>query len=90
MLFPGSSCFPLSPSKTTSKEDTTTPAENNKIQIEENDQVKLILQFLGPQSNVDMSFVTSDHVYNFLKKLQKKGKEELKQSKAEDKRPTLA
>ena len=37
-----------------------------------------------------MSFVTSDHVYNFLKKLQKKGKEELKQSKAEDKRPTLA
>ena len=89
MLFPGSSCFPLSPSKNTSKDECST-SENNKILIEENDQVKLILQFLGPQSEVDMSFVTSDHVFSFLKKIQKKGKEELKQSKAEDKRPTLA
>jgi hypothetical protein len=55
-LFQGGSCFPLSPCK---KKQTSGDQKQNVIG--QNDQVKVILQSLGQQSDEDLSFISSNH-----------------------------
>jgi hypothetical protein len=60
-LFPGQSCFPLSPCKEPSNVDT-----KSQNVISENDQLIKILELLGPLEEKDSSFVNSPNVLQYL------------------------
>ena len=61
VMFPGDSSFPLSPRKIKSDENTK--------QISTRDQMRLILQKLGPQSDEDVSFFNPEKL-PFIQNLQ--------------------
>lgn len=72
-LFQGGSCFPLSPCKTTNNIEA---GQNN--QVGKTDQVKVILKTLGPQSDSDLSFVTSNHAIRYVRDLEESYKTDTK------------
>lgn len=51
-LFPGKSCFPLSPDKNVKKKAT------QKFPTSEYDQLNIIMEVLGAPTEEDLSFVT--------------------------------
>lgn len=58
-LFPGKSCFPLSPSKN--------PTENRKgFPFSSNDQLSIIFQIIGSPNEADKSFVTDSKALEYL------------------------
>jgi len=75
-LFKGTSCFPLSPltenkeKNVSNKESTQAPqAKSKKKVVGKDDQVRLILKALGPQSSNDLSFLTSTHAVKYVAEL---------------------
>lgn len=52
-LFPGGSCFPLSPTLKQQDEEQ----HNKKLNISDKDQLNLILKVLGPLKENDISFI---------------------------------
>jgi mitogen-activated protein kinase 1/3 len=63
-LFPGNSCFPLSPCEQMAKN----PDKSVNI-VSQNDQLKKILDVLGHQDEQDLSFVTDDSAIDYHKSL---------------------
>lgn len=63
-LFPGNSCFPLSPCDQMSKN----PDKNVNI-VSQNDQLKKILDQLGFLDDLDLSYVTDDSAIDYHKSL---------------------
>ena len=58
-LFPGKSCFPLSPAKN--------PTENRKgFPFSSNDQLSIIFQIIGSPNEADKSFVTDSKALEYL------------------------
>jgi hypothetical protein len=51
-LFPGSSCFPLSPCEKMKN------SKSDKNIVSKQDQLKVILEIMGDQNEMDTSFVT--------------------------------
>ena len=51
-LFPGKSCFPLSPDKYVKKNGTS------KFPISEYDQLNVVMEVLGSPTEEDLSFIT--------------------------------
>ena len=65
VMFPGSSCFPLSPC------DMQRNDENkNKNIISNKDQMKVILQKVKKVNEEDLSFINADEAVNYIKTLQ--------------------
>ena len=63
-LFPGNSCFPLSPCEQMQK------SANKDVNIvSKNDQLKKILDVLGYQDEQDLSFVTDDSALDYHRSL---------------------
>lgn len=63
ILFPGTSCYPLSPYES---RDPKNQAENV---ISNKDQMKVIIQRLRKQSDLDFSFLQSEDAVEYLKSL---------------------
>lgn len=61
ILFPGKSCFPLSPCEKTKSEDV-------KV-VNKKDQMKLILEYLGQVSEQDLSFMTDKPGIKYIKEM---------------------
>jgi len=59
VIFPGKSCYPLSPQKNSM----------NQNSIAKNDQLKLIIETLGQLNHHDTSFVTDSLALEYLEKL---------------------
>ena len=59
-LFPGKSCFPLSPAK-----DNT--VQKNGLPFSANDQLAIIFNVIGSPSDEDSSFVTDQKAIEYLK-----------------------
>lgn len=57
-LFPGKSCFPLSPDKNSKRKGSG---------FTEKDQINVIMNVLGSPSQDDLSFVTDPTALNYLK-----------------------
>jgi len=70
-LFPGTSCFPLSPSKNPTLEIAGYP-------VSPRDQLKIILNLKGTLTEADISFVNDDKAIDYLKDLPKSKKKSLK------------
>lgn len=65
VLFPGTSCFPLTPceeQKRAAKKAKTTGEKQINI-VTETDQLKVILDLQGKPSIQDMSFITEESVF---------------------------
>ena len=60
-LFKGNSCLPLSPCKELKNSDAS--------KLGSKDQIKMILSALGPQSEENLSYLASDHAFDYIKKL---------------------
>jgi hypothetical protein len=45
--------------------------QNNTNVIKKTDQMKLIMKMLGIQSNTELSFITDEHVIQYMQKLDK-------------------
>lgn len=60
-LFPGRSCFPLSPDRQAKKK------ANQKFPISEQDQLNVIMEVLGAPSEEDLSFITDQTAIQYLK-----------------------
>lgn len=63
-MFPGNSCFPLSPCDQMSKN-----SDKNVNIVSQNDQLKKILDQLGFQDEYDLSFLTDDSAIDYHKSL---------------------
>jgi hypothetical protein len=61
ILFPGTSCFPLSPCS--KSRDLRTNIVSNK------DQMKLIVKYMGELTDSDLSFMTDDPAIEYIKKM---------------------
>lgn len=59
-LFPGQSCFPLSP-------DTSASTKINGFPVTKKDQLNVILEILGTPSGDELSFITDDKALEYLK-----------------------
>jgi len=59
-LFPGKTCYPMSPVKNTEAE--TPPEESYEF-----DQIKLICEVMGKPSEEDLSFITRKSAYEYMK-----------------------
>lgn len=59
-LFPGTSCFPLSPARANTTKKNGFPHSNS-------DQLNVIFSILGTPSEHDMAFVTDDKAIEYLK-----------------------
>jgi len=57
-LFPGKSCFPLSPDKHSKRKGST---------FTEKDQINVIMNVLGTPTPDDLSFVTDQTAMNYIK-----------------------
>ena len=68
-LFPGSSCFPLSPRK-----GSKDHGSSSRKLVSSRDQLKLILNMLGRQNEDDSSFITEPDVLDFHERLNSKDK----------------
>ena len=60
VLFPGDSSFPLSP---------RSQDKNEENQLSKNDQLKLIIEKLGPLEHEDICFLTDDEAFEYVAKL---------------------
>ena len=70
VLFPGSSCFPLTPCDDHKKQNKKLKKGDAKVNIvTETDQLKTILDTLGKQTDHDLSFVTEDSIFQYLSQL---------------------
>lgn len=70
-LFPGKSCFPLSPDRTSvNNEKKIFPSTNT-------DQLKLIFDVLGTPSEDDMDFITDSMALDYLRSFEKKSPKNL-------------
>ena len=74
-LFPGKSCFPLSPPRDQSNIQRT----NNAYPVDSRDQLNLIFDVIGTPSDDDVSFITDKHAKEYLKSFGRKGKKNLKE-----------
>lgn len=69
-MFPGTSCFPLSPE---------IKKENKKLVVKGNkDQLKKIFGIMGTPSERDIEFISDPNSLNYLKSFKKKEKQEFK------------
>lgn len=59
-LFPGTSCFPLSP-------DSNARAKKSGFPVTLQDQLNMIFEVLGTPTEKDLSFVTDDKALEYLK-----------------------
>jgi mitogen-activated protein kinase 1/3 len=59
-LFPGTSCFPLSP-------DQNTKSKMNGFPVTKKDQLNMILEVLGTPKEDDVAFITDDKAHEYLK-----------------------
>jgi mitogen-activated protein kinase 1/3 len=59
-LFPGTSCFPLSP-------DQTTTTKINGFPVTKKDQLNMILEILGTPKEDDLTFITDEKALEYLK-----------------------
>lgn len=59
-LFPGTSCFPLSP-------DTTSKTKINGFPVTKQDQLNMIFQVRGTPSVEDLEFISDDKALEYLK-----------------------
>jgi len=69
-LFPGKSCFPLSPDKSNAEEKHGFP-------VSKNDQLAVIFDVIGTPNEEDMSFVTDGKAQEYLHTFQAKGRSDL-------------
>jgi len=74
-LFPGKSCFPLSPPK----DQTSIPKTNHGYPVDSRDQLTLIFDVIGTPSDEDLDFITDQHAKDYLKSFEKKSKRNLKE-----------
>lgn len=63
-LFPGESCFPISPLDANNNEG----CEVNQVSV--NDQLIKILTIIGTQKEKDLSFISEGNILNFIQALQ--------------------
>jgi hypothetical protein len=63
ILFPGKSCYPLSPCEKSRTDDAKVSSKK--------DQMKLILKYLGPISEQDLSFITDDPAIIYIQEMNK-------------------
>lgn len=66
-LFPGKSCFPLSPAKETTE-------QRNGFPFAASDQLAVIFNVIGTPNDEDMSFVTDQKAIEYLKSYQYVGR----------------
>ena len=59
-LFPGTSCFPLSP-------DQSTKNKINGFPVTKKDQLNVILEILGTPKDDDLSFITDEKALEYLR-----------------------
>lgn len=72
-LFPGSSCFPLSP------DSSQNIQKRNGFPVSTNDQLNVIFDIIGTPSEEDTSFVTDTKAQEYLKSFPVRGRANLKQ-----------
>ena len=70
-LFPGTSCFPLSP-------DTNARAKKSGFPVTHQDQLNVIFQILGTPNGDELAYVTDDKALEYLKSFPNKQKTEFK------------
>lgn len=66
-LFPGKSCFPLSPDRS-----SMTSKNNNVFPSTDTDQLNLIFDVLGTPSNDDLDFISDNMAFDYLKSFDKR------------------
>lgn len=69
-LFPGGSCFPLSPDQNPTK-------KKNGFPMPTNDQLNVIFNIIGTPSEEEMSFVTDQKANEYLKSFQYRGRADM-------------
>ncbi len=74
-LFPGKSCFPLSPPR----DQTSIPRTNHGYPVDSRDQLNLIFDVIGTPLDEDMDFITDQHAKEYLKSFEKKPKKNLRE-----------
>jgi mitogen-activated protein kinase 1/3 len=74
-LFPGKSCFPLSPPKDQSR----IIKSNHGYPVDSRDQLNVIFEVIGAPKEEDMEFITDSHAKDYLRSFQKKKKINLKE-----------
>jgi mitogen-activated protein kinase 1/3 len=74
-LFPGKSCFPLSPPK----DQSCIMKTNHGYPVDSRDQLNLIFDVIGTPSEEDMGFITDQHAKEYLRSFEKKEKRNLKE-----------
>lgn len=74
-LFPGKSCFPLSPPKEQSKVTKT----NHGYPVDSRDQLNVIFDVIGAPMEEDMEFITDQHAREYLRSFGKINKRNLKE-----------
>lgn len=70
-LFPGTSCFPLSP-------DTNARAKKSGFPVTHQDQLNIIFTVIGTPKSNDLAFVSDDKAMEYLKSFPNKPKTEFK------------
>lgn len=70
-LFPGTSCFPLSP-------DTNARAKKSGFPVTSQDQQAMIFSILGTPTDVDLEFVSDDKALEYLRSFPNKVKSDYK------------
>ena len=70
-LFPGKSCFPLSPDR------SSTDKTINKFPSNNTDQLNLIFNVLGTPSDDDLDFITDEMALDYLKSFEKRSPKNL-------------
>lgn len=72
-LFPGKSCFPLSP------DTKTSPTNKSGFNSGDNDQLNIIFDVIGTPSNEDLSFVSDCKALEYLRTFSPKPRKNLKE-----------
>ena len=71
ILYPGTSCYPLSPMAVKPNDDET------QNMISDNDQMKIILRKLGKQKDYDLSFIQTQDAYDYIEGINNEGEHTL-------------
>lgn len=74
-LFPGKSCFPLSPPK----DQSNLVKNNHGYPVDSRDQLNVIFDVIGAPMEEDMDFITDAHARDYLRSFNKKNKKNLKE-----------
>jgi mitogen-activated protein kinase 1/3 len=74
-LFPGKSCFPLSPPK----DQSTIIKTNHGYPVDSRDQLNVIFDVIGAPMEEDIEFITDQHAKDYLRSFEKKNKKNLKE-----------